>query len=43
MRKNLIKMYEDEERKINDKMRQLYNLYKTDFKRFNEVFGSDFK
>ena len=43
MRKNLINMYQDEERKLNDKMRYLFNLYKTNLKQFNEAIHSDFK
>lgn len=43
MRKNLINMYQDEERKLNDKMRHLFNLYKTNLKQFNEAIHSDFK
>jgi predicted helicase len=43
MRKNLIKMYEDEERQLGLKMKALYDLYKSDLKKFNEVFGSEFK
>jgi hypothetical protein len=43
MRKNLVKMYEEEENRLNAKMKHLYQLYKTNLKKFNEVFGAEFK
>ncbi|TNV77955.1 hypothetical protein FGO68_gene5268 [Halteria grandinella] len=43
VRKNLTKQYEEEESKLTSKMRQLYTLYKSDLKSFNEFMGSDFK
>jgi hypothetical protein len=36
-------MYREEERKFNEKVKQLYKLYKTNIKRFNDIISSDFK
>ena len=43
LRKSLIALYTDEETRFNDKLRQLQRLYKTNVRKFNEVFGSAFK
>jgi hypothetical protein len=43
MRKNLITMYEDEERRLNEKMRALYALFKGNLRRFNDIFQSELK
>ena len=37
MRKNLISMYEDEEKKLNQKMKLLFKLYQTNLKKYNEI------
>lgn len=37
MRKNLINMYEDEERKLNHKMKMLFKLYQNNIKKYNEA------
>ena len=43
MRKNLQSLYVEEDRRLNDKVKQLYNVYKTDISKFNEIMQSDFK
>eukprot|EP00347_Sterkiella_histriomuscorum_P000874 403374192 len=43
IRRNLISMYEEEERKFNDKVKSILRLYKGSIKRFNEAFDSSFK
>ena len=43
MRKNLIHMYYDEERKFNNKVASLLKIFKNNIKKFNEIMQSDFK
>jgi len=37
MRKNLVELYQEEERRLADKMRQLYAVYKSNLRQFNEA------
>ncbi|CDW91715.1 UNKNOWN [Stylonychia lemnae] len=43
LRRNLINMYQDEERKFNEKVKNIHRIYKGNLKRFNEIFESNFK
>ena len=43
LRRSLMSMYEDEEKKFNEKVKAIYRIYKGSIKRFNEVFDSNFK
>lgn len=43
MRKNLVELYQEEERRLADKMRQLHAVYKSNLRQFNEALQADFK
>ena len=43
LRKSLIKLYGDSERSFNEKVRNIFRLYKGNLPRFNEVFECNFQ
>lgn len=43
LRRNLVNLYQDEERKFNEKVKNVFRIYKGNIKRFNEIFESSFK
>ena len=43
LRRTLVGFYVEEEKRFNEKVRSIFKLYKGHPKRFNEVFGSNFK